>query len=79
MLSSLIDNTIDMVRINGISEEDMVHMRYEIMKQAAEVGREDAVLFMKKQYKIWVVLAGCVKLRRKSYSYGGTPPFYGHS
>ncbi len=40
MLSSLIDNTIDMIRMNGIREEDMVHMRYEIMKQAAEVGRE---------------------------------------
>jgi len=60
MLSSLIDNTIDMIGMNGIREEDMVYMRYETMKQAAEVGfniMKDAVLFMKKQYNIWVVLA----------------------
>ena len=47
-MSLLIDNTIDMVRMNGIREEDMVHMRYEIFKQAAEVGREECRVVVEK-------------------------------
>lgn len=60
MLTSLIDNTINMVRMKGIREEDIVPLRDRIMKQAAEVAfniMKDAVLFMKKQYNLWVVLA----------------------
>jgi uncharacterized protein (UPF0216 family) len=60
MLTSLIDNTINMVRMKGIREEDIVPLRDRIIKQAAEVAfniMKDAVLFMKKQYNLWVVLA----------------------
>jgi hypothetical protein len=59
MLTSLIDKAVDMVKKNGIKEENFGPMRDEIIKQAAEVAfniMKDAVLFMKKQYNLWVVL-----------------------
>jgi hypothetical protein len=60
MLTSLIDNTMDMARMNGIKEEDITLLRDQIIKQAAQIAfniMKDAVLFMKKQYNLWVVLA----------------------
>jgi hypothetical protein len=60
MLTSLIDEAIDMAKENGIKEEDIGPFRDQIIKQAAEVAfniMKDAVLFMKKQYNIWTVLS----------------------
>jgi hypothetical protein len=60
MLTSLIDKAIDMAKKNGIKEEDIGPFKDQIIRQAAEVAfviMEDAVLFMKKQYNLWVVLA----------------------
>jgi hypothetical protein len=60
MLTSLIDKAIDMAKKNGIKEEDIGPFRDEIIKQAAHVAfdiMKDAVLFMKKQYNLWVVLS----------------------
>jgi hypothetical protein len=60
MLTSLIDKAIDMAKKNGIKEEDIGHVRDQIIRQAAEIAfniMKDAVLFMKKQYNLWVVLA----------------------
>jgi hypothetical protein len=60
MLTSLIDKAIDMAKKNGIKEEDIEPFRDEIIKQAAHVAfdiMKDAVLFMKKQYNLWVVLS----------------------
>jgi hypothetical protein len=60
MLTSLIDKAIDMAKKNGIKEQDIGPFRDQIIKQAAEVAfgiMKDAVLFMKKQYNLWVVLA----------------------
>src|ERR1700739_995307 len=51
--TSLIDKAVDMGKDDG-------PMRDEIIKQAAESAfsiMKDAVLFMKKQYNLWVVLA----------------------
>ena len=48
-----------MAKKNGIKDEDIGHWRDEIIKQAAEIAFniiKDAVLFMKKQYNLWVVL-----------------------
>ena len=59
MLTSLIDKAVDMAKKNGIKEED-IEPRDQIIKQAAEIAfgiMKDAVLFMKKQYNLWVVLA----------------------
>jgi hypothetical protein len=59
MLTSLIDKAVDMAK-NGIKEEDIGPFRDRIIKQAAEIAfsiMKDAVLFMKKQYNLWVVLA----------------------
>ena len=59
MLTSLIDKAIDMAKKNGIKEEAIGPFRDQIIKQAAEVAfgiMKDAVLFMKKQYNLWVVL-----------------------
>jgi hypothetical protein len=59
MLTSLIDKAVDMAK-NGIKEEDIGPFRDQIIKQAAEIAfniMKDAVLFMKKQYNLWVVLA----------------------
>jgi hypothetical protein len=60
MLTSLIDKAIDMAKKNGIKEQNIGPFRDQIIKQAAEVAfviMKDAVLFMKKQYNLWVVLA----------------------
>ena len=60
MLTSLIDKAVDMAKKNGIKEEDIERVRDQIIKQAAEIAFniiKDAVLFMKKQYNLWVVLA----------------------
>jgi hypothetical protein len=60
MLTSLIDKAIDMAKKNGIKEEDVGPFRDQIIKQAAQVAfdiMKDAVLFMKKQYNLWVVLS----------------------
>ena len=60
MLTSLIDKAVDMAKKNGIKEEDIGPIRDQIIKQAAEIAfgiMKDAVLFMKKQYNLWVVLA----------------------
>ena len=60
ILTSLIDKAIDMAKKNGIKEQDIGPFRDQIIKQAAEVTfniMKDAVLFMKKQYNLWVVLA----------------------
>jgi hypothetical protein len=60
MLTSLIDKAIDMAKKNGIKEEDIGPFRDQIIKQAAQVAfdiMKDAVLFMKKQYNLWVVLS----------------------
>ena len=60
MLTSLIDKAVDMAKKNGIKEEDIERVRDQIIKQAAEIAfniMKDAVLFMKKQYNLWVVLA----------------------
>ena len=60
MLTSLIDKAVDMAKKNGVKEEDIGPFRDQMIKQAAEVAfniLKDAVLFMKKQYNLWVVLA----------------------
>ena len=60
MLTSLIDKAVDVARKNGIKGEDIGSFRDQMIKQAAEVAfniLKDAVLFMKKQYNLWVVLA----------------------
>lgn len=58
ILSNLIDKAISMARSSGIKDVD--HYRDEIIKQAAELAftlMKDSVLFMKKQYNLWVVLS----------------------
>ncbi|MGC1929760.1 MAG: hypothetical protein WA667_12345 [Candidatus Nitrosopolaris sp.] len=59
MLTSLIDKAVDMAKENGIKEKNIGPFRDQIIKQAAEIAfniMKDAVLFMKKQYNLWVVL-----------------------
>lgn len=58
MLSSLIDRAINIAKNNGL--ENIEPYRDEIIKQAAEIAfglMKDSVLFMKKQYNLWVVLS----------------------
>jgi hypothetical protein len=58
ILSSLIDKAINIAKRSGIKDID--HYRDEIIKQAAELAfslMKDSVLFMKKQYDLWVVLS----------------------
>jgi hypothetical protein len=58
MLSSLIDKAITIAKNNGI--ENIEPYRDDIIKQAAEIAfslMKDSVLFMKKQYNLWVVLS----------------------
>jgi hypothetical protein len=58
ILSSLIDKAISVAKRNGI--KDIERYRDEIIKQAAQLAfglMKDSVLFMKKQYNLWVVLA----------------------
>src|SRR5215831_5183331 len=60
MLTSLIDKAVDMAKKSGIEEQDFGPLRDQGIKQAAEIAfniMKDAVLFMKKQYNLWVVLA----------------------
>jgi hypothetical protein len=58
ILSNLIDKAISIAKRSGIKDID--HYRDEIIKQAAELAfslMKDSVLFMKKQYNLWVVLS----------------------
>jgi len=58
MLSSLIDKAITVAKNSGI--KDIEPYRDEIVKSAAEIAfdiMKDSVLFMKKQYNLWVVLS----------------------
>jgi hypothetical protein len=58
ILSSLIDKAIAAAKSGGIKDID--RYRDEIIKQAAQLAfglMKDSVLFMKRQYNLWVVLA----------------------
>jgi hypothetical protein len=58
MLSSLIDKAISIAKNNGI--QNIEPYRDEIIKHAARIAfnlMKDSVLFMKKQYNLWVVLS----------------------
>jgi hypothetical protein len=58
MLSTLIDKAINVAKISGI--KDVERYRDDIIKQAAKIAfdlMKDSVLYMKKQYSLWVVLA----------------------
>lgn len=58
ILSNLIDKAISIAKSSGIKDVD--HYRDEIIKQAADLAftlMKDSVLFMKKQYNLWVVLS----------------------
>jgi hypothetical protein len=58
ILSNIIDKAISIAKNSGMKDID--HYRDEIIKQAAELAftlMKDSVLFMKKQYNLWVVLS----------------------
>lgn len=58
ILSSLIDKAIAVAKSSGI--KDVERYRDEIIKQAAQIAfglMKDSVLFMKRQYNLWVVLS----------------------
>jgi hypothetical protein len=58
MLSSLIEKAIIVAKNSGI--KDIEPYRDEIVKSAAQIAfgiMKDSVLFMKKQYNLWVVLS----------------------
>jgi len=58
ILSSLIDKAISIAKSSGIKDID--RYRDEIIKQAAHTAfglMKDSVLFMKRQYNLWVVLS----------------------
>ena len=58
ILSNLIDKAISMAKSSGIKNVELY--RDEIIKQAADLAftlMKDSVLFMKKQYNLWVVLS----------------------
>lgn len=58
ILSSLIDKAISIAKTSGIKDVD--RYRDEIIKQAAHIAfglMKDSVLFMKRQYNLWVVLS----------------------
>src|SRR5215208_8187502 len=58
MLTSLTDKAITLAKNNGL--QDIEPYREEIIKQAAVIAfnlMKDCVLFMKKQYNLWVVLS----------------------
>ena len=58
ILSSLIDKAIAVAKSSGIKDVD--RYRDEIIKQAAQLAfglMKDSVLFMKRQYNLWVVLS----------------------
>ena len=59
MLSSLIDKSIAIAKDN-IGIKDIEPYRAEILKSAAQIAfsiMKDSILFMKKQYNLWVVLS----------------------
>ncbi len=59
MLSSLIDKSIAIAKEN-IGIKDIEPYRDEMLKSAAQIAfslMKDSVLFMKKQYNLWVVLS----------------------
>jgi len=59
MLSSLIDESIAIAK-NSIGIKDIEPYRSQILKSAAQIAfniMKDSVLFMKKQYNLWVVLS----------------------
>jgi hypothetical protein len=58
ILSSLIDKAVSIAKSSGI--KDIEPYRDAIIKQASELAfslMKDSVLFMKKQYNLWVVLS----------------------
>ncbi len=58
ILTTLIDKSIEIARASGIRDIDKY--RNEIIKQSAQIAfglMKDSVLFMKKQYNLWVVLS----------------------
>ena len=58
ILSNLIDKSISIAKRSGVKDVD--RYRDEIIKEAAELAftlMKDSVLFMKKQYNLWVVLS----------------------
>lgn len=58
ILSTLVDRCMTMAKRSGI--KDIVSYRDEIIKQAAKIAfdlMKDSVLYMKKQYNLWVVLS----------------------
>ena len=58
ILSNLIDKSISIAKSSGVKDVD--RYRDEIIKEAAELAftlMKDSVLFMKKQYNLWVVLS----------------------
>jgi hypothetical protein len=58
ILSSLIDKAISVAKSSGVKDID--RYRDDIIKQAAQLAfglMKDSVLFMKKQYNLWVVLS----------------------
>lgn len=58
ILSSLVDRCISFAKSSGIKDID--RYRDDIIKQAAQLAfglMKDSVLFMKRQYNLWVVLA----------------------
>lgn len=58
ILSNLIDKAVSIAKSSGIKDVD--RYRDEIIRQAAEIAfslMKDSVLFMKKQYNLWVVLS----------------------
>jgi hypothetical protein len=58
ILSSLIDSAMSVAKSSGIKDIDCY--RDEIIKQAAQIAfglMKDSVLFMKRQYNLWVVLS----------------------
>ncbi len=58
MLSSIIDKAVSVAKSSGI--KDIEHYRDEIIKEAAQTAfglMKDSVLFMKRQYNLWVVLS----------------------
>jgi hypothetical protein len=58
MLATLIDKAVSIAKGSGIKDID--RYRDDIIKQAARIAfdlMKDSVLYMKKQYNLWVVLA----------------------
>lgn len=58
ILSSLIDSAMSVAKSSGIKDVD--RYRDDIIKQAAQIAfglMKDSVLFMKRQYNLWVVLS----------------------